>query len=259
MSLLRAAAAAALTIPLLCVWSAPPAAAATTHTIAMTGTMTVKNAGGAFDDDTVQTFDLRKLVRLTHDKPQDTLVRSHCVANQTVGELTVHVRLRSDEMVVATPTLRLFEGSSCLSRDLDGQSEGIQQGMRPGGSLTGARLSVRNTEPLSPDSASATFSLKHTTGSGMGVGRPAEVSAVVATRDAADPSRVRVQWEDVVTDETHFQVRNSTRGTTVSVGPNTTSHTFTGQSAERQCYQVRAGNVHGESAWTPVNPNGECV
>ncbi|WP_156691667.1 hypothetical protein [Streptomyces ficellus] len=260
MRLRRAAAAAALPIPLLCVWLAPPASAATTHTISLTGTMTVTNAGGVFDDDTTQTFDFRRQVRLTHDNPTNTLTTSHCVANQTVGSLSVRVQLRNNEMVVEAPTLRLLEGSSCLTSDLDGSSEGIQQGMRPGGSLTGARLSARNSEAFSPDRASVTFNLRHATGSGVGAGRPAPVAGVVASRpDPADPSRVRVDWQDVVTDETHFQLRNSTLNTTVSVGPNTTSFTFTGQPAERQCYQVRAANSHGPSDWTPVSPTQECV
>ncbi|QGV77848.1 hypothetical protein EIZ62_05995 [Streptomyces ficellus] len=222
--------------------------------------MTVTNAGGVFDDDTTQTFDFRRQVRLTHDNPTNTLTTSHCVANQTVGSLSVRVQLRNNEMVVEAPTLRLLEGSSCLTSDLDGSSEGIQQGMRPGGSLTGARLSARNSEAFSPDRASVTFNLRHATGSGVGAGRPAPVAGVVASRpDPADPSRVRVDWQDVVTDETHFQLRNSTLNTTVSVGPNTTSFTFTGQPAERQCYQVRAANSHGPSDWTPVSPTQECV
>ena len=260
MRLRHAAAVAALPLPLLCVWLAPPASAATTHTVNVTGQMTIRNAGGVFTSGSTQTFAFDRLVRVTHDHPVQTLTVSNCVGNESVGELSVQVQLRTDEMVVESPTLRLFEGSSCLTRDLDGTSEGIQQGMRPGGSLTGARLSVSNSEPLSADSASVTFNLKHTTGPGLGVGRPAEVSGVVATRpDAADPSRVQVVWENVPTDETSFQIRNSTLNTTVSVGANSTSFTFTGQPAEKQCYQVRAVNAQGATDWTPVSSTGECV
>ncbi len=244
MRLRHAAAVAALPLPLLCVWLAPPASAATTHIINVTGTMTVRNGGGVFTSGSTETLDFSRSVRVTHDNPVQTLTVSKCVGDESVGELTVQLQLRTDEMVVESPTLRLFEGSSCLNRDLDGTSEGIQQGMRPGMSLTGARLSVSNSEVASNDSASVTFNLKHTTGPGVGAGRPAEVSGVVATRpDAADPSRVQVVWENVPTDETSFQIRNSTLNTTVSVGANSTSVTFTGQPAERQCYQVRAVNA----------------
>ncbi|MEV8535212.1 hypothetical protein [Streptomyces sp. NPDC051211] len=259
MKLPRAAAAATLPIPLLCMWMAPPAAAATTHTIVMTGTMTVVNGGGIGHGSSRGTFDIPKTEHVTHDKPVDTIVISKCVGDETVGELTVHLQLRRDEMVVASPTFRLFEGSSCLTRDLDGQAEAIQHGMKPGQSLTNWRLSARNGEALSDDSGSVTFNLKHNTGSGMGFGRPAEVSGVVATRVAGDPSKVLVQWEDVVTDETSFQIRNSTRNTTVSVGANSTSFILSGQPTERQCYQVRAANSHGTSDFTPVNPQGECI
>ncbi|MER5933586.1 fibronectin type III domain-containing protein [Streptomyces sp. NPDC002054] len=260
MRLRRAATATAVVpITLLCVWTAPPAAAASTHTISMSGTLTVSDAPSFGSSRTTRNFPITRLVRLSHDRPQDTLTASACAGGETTGELSVHVELRPDETVVATPTLRLFEGSSCLSRDLDGQDEGIQHGFRPGTSLTNWRLAAENGEVGSDDYTRVNFSLKHEAGAGIGIGRPAEPSNVIATRVAGDPTRVQLEWTDAATDETGYQIFNSSLQQTKGVAANATSFVWTGLPLGKQCFQVRAVNNVGPSDFTPVSAKSECV
>ncbi|MEU9034654.1 fibronectin type III domain-containing protein [Streptomyces sp. NPDC048352] len=129
----------------------------------------------------------------------------------------------------------------------------------PGKSLTNWQLSAENGEAGSDDYARVTFSLKHAGGTGIGLGRPAEPSNVVPTRDAADPTRVVVEWSDQATDERWYEVSDSTLRQIKKVPPNSTSFTWTGLPAEKQCFQVRAVNLVGPSAWTPVRATAECV
>ncbi|MFJ3922111.1 fibronectin type III domain-containing protein [Streptomyces sp. NPDC090022] len=224
----------------------------------MKGTLTVSNGPGLFSSRTTTNTPFDRLVRLSHDRPTDTLTASACAGGESRGELTVHVELRSNEMVVATPTLRLFEGSTCRSNDLDGTDEGIQQGFRPNKSLTNWRLSVDSDEVGSDDSTRVTFSLKHSTGPGIGIGRPAEPSNVIVTRDAADPTTVKVEWTDTAADETAYHIFNSSLQQTKGVKANSESFVWTGLPLGRQCFQVRAVNDVGPSDFTPVN-RGECV
>ncbi|WP_158708557.1 fibronectin type III domain-containing protein [Streptomyces sp. NRRL S-244] len=173
--------------------------------------------------------------------------------------MSVQVHLRSDEMVVVNPSLRLFEGSDCLSNDLDGSTRLIEQGFKPGESLTGFRMSVKNGEVGSDDFARVNFDLDHEGSKGIGIGRPAEPSNVVATRDPADPTRVNLQWSDPATDETHFEIFNSSLQQAKGVPKDSTSFVWTGLPLGKQCFQVRAVNAVGASDFTPSNPRSECV
>ncbi|MFD9378750.1 fibronectin type III domain-containing protein [Streptomyces sp. NPDC059999] len=242
-----------------CVWTAPPAAAASTHTITMTGTLTVSDAPGLASGRTTRSTPFSRLVRLSHDRPDQTLTASACVGGETRGEVSVQAHLRSDEMVVVNSSLRIFEGSDCLSTDLDGSTRLIEQGFKPRQSLTGFQMSVENGEVGSDDYARVNFDLKHDGDKGIGIGRPAEPSSVVATRDPADPTRVNLEWSDPATDETHFEIFNSTLRQAMGVTKDTTSFVWTGLPLGKQCFQVRAVNAVGASDFTPFNPRSECV
>ncbi|MCX4825309.1 fibronectin type III domain-containing protein [Streptomyces sp. NBC_01142] len=195
---------------------------------------------------------------LSHDRPQSTLTTSTCAGDESRGVLTVHFQLRSNESVVVSPKLQLFEGSSCSSNDLDAEDEGIQTAFAPRKSLTWS-LKASNDEFGSSDFTTASLTLKHAGGSGTGIGRPAEPSAVVATRSAEDPTAVRVEWENPATDETSVQIRNTTINQTKGLPRDATAFTWSGLQPVKQCFQVRAVNNVGESDWTPVNPKGECA
>ncbi|MFE5773832.1 fibronectin type III domain-containing protein [Streptomyces sp. NPDC056485] len=161
---------------------------------------------------------------------------------------------------MATPTLKLFEGSDCLSNDLDGQVQGVQQGVMPGKNTRfNWQMSVENGEVGSDDYARVNFSVKQDGSTGIGLGRPAEPSSVVATRDPADPTRVNLQWSDPATDETHFEIFNSTLRQAKGAPKDATSFAWTGLPLGKQCFQVRAVNANGASDFTPVNPRSECA
>ncbi|MET9605906.1 fibronectin type III domain-containing protein [Streptomyces sp. NPDC006512] len=258
MRLRRVAAAAVVPIPLLCVWIAPPAAAASTHTITLTGTLFVANAGGIGTSASSKTFNMNREAALSHDRPEATLDMSACVGGESRGHLSVHLQLRPDEMVVVSPTLRLFEGSSCNSDDLDAEDQGIQKGFRPRESMT-VSLSAANDEAFSGDLTTTNFTLKHSGGAGTGIGRPAEPSAVVATRVGNPPTSVELQWGNPATDETHLEVRNTTLNQSQAVGADATSFTWQNLPLGKQCFQIRAFNANGASEWTPVNPRSECA
>ncbi|MEU3724429.1 fibronectin type III domain-containing protein [Streptomyces sp. NPDC031705] len=254
-----AGAAAAVPLALVCVWTAPSAEAASTHTITLSGSLTVSDAPSLASGRTTRTIGFTRVAQMSHDKATDTLTAESCVGGETRGVLTVRITLRSSELAVVSPTLRLFEGSDCLNNDLDGEDQGIQQGFMPGKSLTNWQLAAENGEAGSDDYARVTFSLKHAGGTGIGLGSPAEPSNVVATRDAADPTRVVVEWSDQATDERWYEVSDSTLRQIKKVTPNSTSLTWTGLPAEKQCFQVRAVNLVGPSDWTPVKATSECV
>ncbi|QIJ60725.1 fibronectin type III domain-containing protein [Streptomyces sp. JB150] len=228
------------------------------HTITVTGELFVTSPPGIGSSRASRTLKLDMTTALSHDRTRTTLTRSVCAGDQARGVLTILFELRSNESVVVSPTLRLFEGSSCGSDDLDAQDEGIQTAFAPRKSLKW-RLDARNDELGSPDHARATFTLKHAAGSGTGIGRPAEPSAVVATRVAGQPSSVRVAWENPATDETRMEIRNTTLNQTKSLPTDSKSFTWPDLPLGQQCFQVRAVNDVGPSGWTPVNAKGECV
>ncbi|MGW7343017.1 fibronectin type III domain-containing protein [Streptomyces sp. NPDC054854] len=261
MRLRRLAAVAAVPIPLLCVWIAPPAAAASTHTITLTGTLFVANAGGIGTSASSKTFDMNRTAALSHDRPTATLDMSACVGGESRGQLSVHLQLRPDEMVVVSPTLRLYEGSSCNSNDLDAEDQAIQKGFKPRQSMT-VSLSAANDEAFSGDLTTTNFTLKHTGGTGTGIGSPAEPSGVVAARVGTDPvgrTQVQLQWENPATDETHLEIRNTTLNQSRAAAPDATSFTWPDLPLGKQCFQIQAINAVGPSDWTPANAQSECA
>lgn len=79
------------------------------------------------------------------------------------------------------------------------------------------------------------------------LGKPAAPSAVGATPQTA--SSVVVSWLDNANNETGFEITNGT--TTTSVPANASNHTWGGLAAgSTTCFQVRAVNLQGVSAWT---------
>ncbi|MFF5704610.1 fibronectin type III domain-containing protein [Streptomyces sp. NPDC012794] len=249
---------AVVPLTLLCVWTAPPASAASTHTITVSGSLTVSDAPGITTNRTTRTIPFTRIAQLSHDRTNDTLTAESCVGGETRGVLSVQIQIREDETAVISPTLRLYEGSDCLTNDLDGEDQGIQRGLRPGRSLTNWGLSAENGEAGSDDYARVNFNVKHQGGTGIGVGSPAEPSNVVATREA-DPTSVRVEWSDAATDETRYEIFNSSLQQAKGVSANTTSFVWTGLPLGKQCFQVRAVNDVGPSDWTPVSARSECV
>ncbi len=77
---------------------------------------------------------------------------------------------------------------------------------------------------------------------------PAAPTGQAAT--AASGTSIRVSWTDRSTNEAGFQINNGV--VTVTVGANVTSYTWTGlANGTYMCFQVRAYNLAGASAYTP--------
>ncbi|MBL7522137.1 fibronectin type III domain-containing protein [Frankia sp. CNm7] len=78
--------------------------------------------------------------------------------------------------------------------------------------------------------------------------KPAAPSHVTARRDTN--TSIRVTWADNATNESGYQIKNVTTGQLVTVGANKTSFLAKPVSAfVKQCFQVRAINNSGTSAW----------
>ncbi|MEV5385657.1 fibronectin type III domain-containing protein [Streptomyces sp. NPDC052721] len=257
MKLRLAIATAILIIPVPFVSMTEPAAAANTHVVVLTGHMKVIDSPGLFTGKRVGEFNFEKRATLTHDRTRATLSTGACVRD-SFGLLTVQLELTRFEYVAVTPTIRLYEGSTCLSDDLDGEKSAITQGVTVGESKSW-NLEVVNSEFNSLDYAGAKFFVRNTVGAD--VGRPREPSNVVATRDPGNNRTVVVQWVDNATNESGYEIRNTTlNNTTLPMDADRTTFTWPNlDPSVRHCFQIRAVNAQGPSAWTPVSPRGECA
>ena len=109
---------------------APPAAAYGGHTVTIKGTMVLRDDENLGSDETLRvTFS--DTVNLRHGAPRGRVGFTTCVGGEVTGDFTVAVTLEGNELVVWQPTLNLYEGTSCLSGDLDGQVIGRARTTQP--------------------------------------------------------------------------------------------------------------------------------
>jgi hypothetical protein len=119
MKLGHVAAAAALLTPIALVGSADPAAALSVHTVRASGFMRAIDGGGIFESRTSADRNFSRSVTLTHTAPRRTTTVPSICARETRGELRITFGLTPADTVRVTTQLRLFEGSSCTSSDLE--------------------------------------------------------------------------------------------------------------------------------------------
>lgn len=252
MKLARLMAAALLLAPIAFVGMTEPAAAANTHIVLLKGKMWVLDSGGLLGKSSLRKVPIDRQANLTHDAPKKTFKFKTCAGHETRGELSVALTLTSSDRVVTSTRLRLFEESGCDNDDLDGWHApairviGVGDGHR-------TRITVLNDEFESPDQVDADFTVRHN------ALPPNAPSQVVASRVPGDSHTISVEWTDEATDETGYEVRNTTTNQTKNLPPNTTRTTWPNPVVHRSCFQVRAVGVGGPSEWTPVGTQVECT
>lgn len=230
--------------------------AANTHAVTLRGTMDVNDCCDIFSGSNKVELNFNRRVNLTHDQPRHLFEVTACAGGETRGHLRVSVQLRGTEVLIARPVLRLFEESSCNNWDLDGQASRAAKNISVGNSDGWSMAAVSN-EFNKVDSALAWFTVSH--GIGADIGRPREPSNVIASRVPEDSHRIALQWDDNATNETGYEIRNTTINQTARLAPNTTKTTWYQPIVFKACFQVRAVGDRGPSDWTPVGTAVECV
>jgi hypothetical protein len=69
-----------------------------------------------------QSFNFQNTVFVGSEAPLDLLRKEGCVDNEVRAELHLTVKLASDEGIMIDGQLKLYEGASCSTNDLDGQT-----------------------------------------------------------------------------------------------------------------------------------------
>jgi len=243
--------------PLPFLGAADPAVAAQVHAVAIQGDAKVYAGQDAFGFGggwIVKPFN--ETINVTHNQPTASFFRKVCAKDEARGELLVTFDLRN-EAITTVVRLRLYEGASCRSNDLDAEDYRFlrideSESQR-------VRSSADNDEIASYDRAVADFAVSQNTGP------PPEPSQVVARRisgaTATSGARVEITWVDETRLETGYEVRfNSIGGAIKRLPPNTTKYIFEipGPAGPKQCVQVRAVGAQGPSEWTPAGPFVEC-
>ncbi|MFJ4469617.1 hypothetical protein ACIP2X_19315 [Streptomyces sp. NPDC089424] len=160
MKLGRIAAAAVISISIPFVGAAQPAEAANKHTARLQGTINVYECCGflgAASDTQEREFD--RTLRLAHGEHK-WFKETECAGGEARGELTVNVRMVSDETLQVWSVLNLWEGGSCGSLDRDGYQSGATR-LLPSGTAQTWVLSAANDEWHSADTTKAWFSVTH--------------------------------------------------------------------------------------------------
>ncbi|MFJ8504896.1 hypothetical protein [Streptomyces avermitilis] len=246
-------AAAVLLVPIPFLGMTEPAAAANTHAVTAEGWLTAVDSGHPADG--VQK-EIDGTALLTHDNPTANFRVQVCAGGETRGVLSVMLRLRDSEKVDTSATLYLYEDSQCNNNDLDGTVRAPNKAISLGGGRS-LRMYVKNSEFLSPDFVKANFRITHRVG--PDIGRPNAPSNVVASRVPGNSHKIAIQWADNATNETGYEIRNTTINQTGSLAPNTTETTWYQPIVFKECFQVRALGAAGPSDWTPVGPKVECA
>ncbi|MFF8730214.1 fibronectin type III domain-containing protein [Streptomyces sp. NPDC015171] len=254
MKLGYALATAALLAPIVSTGTAGPAAAADLNTVVLAGTLEVHNYETfGTSEKVIRKFN--RSVTLSTGHPTELVKVTQCAGGESRGELRIALTRRGSEAVSVRSTLRLFEGSDCDNGDLDGSDEEAGRLVFAGKS-SDFFLGAISKEEIKVDLALASFNAAHSTPE---TDAPAEPSHVVASRPV-DSRHVSVTWEDEADDETGYEVTETFTHNTKTLPPNRTGFVYTipGVTGAKQCFQVRALGARGPSAWTPVNPRGEC-
>jgi hypothetical protein len=159
MKLGHIAAAVVLSISIPFAGAAQPAGAASSHTVILQGTIDVWECCGFLDSDDRQTRDFNRSLRLVHGEHK-WFKEEECAGGEARGELTVNVRVLSDDTLQVWSILNLWEGGSCQSLDRDGYESGATRYLSLGTAQTWV-LNARNDEFHSEDAAKAWFSVIH--------------------------------------------------------------------------------------------------
>jgi hypothetical protein len=251
MKLLRLLAAAVLLAPVPLVSASNPAGGAEVHHVVAQGNLEVYECCTFLSPSHLKTRHFNKPFVLTHDKPKAHFQVKECVDDQVRGELRVDARINGAEEVVAAARIKLYEESTCENLDLDGQnSRSATVGETQSGRL---RFTAVNTEFHSSDSVAADFTVTNN------VGAPPEPSHVVARRLPGDSSKIVLDWVDEATNETGYEILNTSTGQIARLGPNRIQTYWKQPIVYRTCFQIRAVGALGSSAWTPVSPTAECA
>ncbi|SDM01379.1 hypothetical protein SAMN05660642_01332 [Geodermatophilus siccatus] len=121
----RSALALALALPAsLLLGPAQPAAAFGGHTVTVTGGIVLNDDEGDFDNPSQSGIDFTRKMGLTHLAPSSSIFVSYCHGDEVRGEFTVTATLQANDDVVWQPHLKLYEGASCDTSDLDGELSG---------------------------------------------------------------------------------------------------------------------------------------
>jgi hypothetical protein len=245
-------AAAVLLAPIPFMGMTEPAAANSIHTVVVKGTVRAYDGGPVFGGSHNVTKTISRTVDLRHGGQDRHLRFTACAGGETRADLIVDLRLNSAEQIVADSTLYLFEGSSCNSDDQDG-SQSVRNPKPISIDQSRHRfLKVFNNEFQSFDFVTADFTVTHN------VQPPKEPSGLVATHVQGDMHTIHLAWEDNATDETGYEVRNTTTGATARIAPNRTTIAWPSPLRFKQCFQVRALGNPKPSNWSPANPQAAC-
>ncbi|MGW7405509.1 hypothetical protein ACWGI9_17500 [Streptomyces sp. NPDC054833] len=242
---------AVLLVPVPFVGAAEPAGAAQVHTVVARGYLQVYECCSFLSPSHTKTRNFSERFILTHARPTAHFWVKECAGDQARGELRVDFRLNGAEEVTTKARLKLYEESTCDNLDLDGDDSrsaivGEAQSRR-------LIFEVLNDEFHSDDSAAVDFTVS------QNLGPPPEPSNVVASRVPGNSHKISLEWVDQATDETGYEILNTSTGQIARLAPNAT-HTFWYQPiVYRTCFQVRAVNALGSSDWTPVSPTAECT
>lgn len=260
---------AVLLAPIPFVGMTEDAAARNTHAITIKGEIGIGDYGGTGKSE-FHYEQINKVFNLTHDNPRDAFSWRYCAGGEVVGYVSIWLALNdADDRVVEKPTLTLYEGATCSTRDLVKQRVGAGHAIRVGQSRI-INSEIRNTEIASIDDF-LRVNLRIAHGVGADIGRPTEPSHVVAdvplsrllclaTKKSCPTKSVYLTWQDEATNETAYEVRNTSREEIRRVPANTTSFSWPGIGwSEKHCFQVRAVNDKGASDWTPAGTAVACA
>jgi hypothetical protein len=68
-----------------------------------------------------------------------------CVGGEVRGHFTVSAHLQADDQVVWQPMIKLYEGTSCSSNDLDGWFQGRARTLKPNYYQQNVRINTWNS------------------------------------------------------------------------------------------------------------------
>ncbi len=251
MKLGRIVAAAVLLTPISFVFTTEPAAAASRHTVTVSGLLTAVDGGGFGQSQKKRSIDISGTFRLSHTSPRSSRTFTVCAGGETRGEVRIGLLLTRSEAVVATTRLRLYEESNCDNNDLE-ETRTSSRALRPGATQN-VQFGAFTHEAGSYDFTFVKYRVTHD------AAPPAAPSNLTVTR--LQGRKVDVRWVDNATDETGYEIRNTAISSNAKPLPaNTTNYlySFNQVGPANACFQVRAVGLGGPSAWTPTDPFAVC-
>lgn len=130
--------------------NAPAAQAYGGHSVKVTGSMFLSDDEN-FGSDETRTVRFTRTVALTHAAPRTTVYYDACVGGEVLGSFSVTVSLEPNDVVVWQPALRLYEGTSCFTADLDGHVQGRARTLPANYYQPTTWIQTSNTAESTPD------------------------------------------------------------------------------------------------------------